>query len=334
LGLEKVVPRGLGRSLFILFVSTVLWTTAPAASGASAAELDSPAVTVYAAGDIADCNLSILKRVLSWWRGADQFIGGYQTANLLSHNAGPVLVLGDLAYPFARQADVSNCIERTWGRFRNRIARVPGNHDAGVFDGARIGWSRHPEGEANRATHARTSYSFAAGAWHIVALDSTLAPLGLRAQEAWLRADLASADEGCILAYWHHPVFSSGRHGDSKSMARAYRLLYEAGASILLAAHDHDYERFAPLAPDGSVDRARGIRNFIVGTGGHKLDKVGSEGRTGSEVFSNTSWGVLKLTLSDGRYEWEFIPVPGHSLRDSGTGRCVDRKRRTGAQRN
>ena len=146
------------------------------------------------------------------------------------------------------------------------------------------------------------------------------------AQLAWLRAELAqNATTKCTLAYWHHPIFSSGPNAGIAGEAgiRAYaqqmfRILYEANADLVMVGHDHLYERFAPQNPDGLLDPVRGIRQFIVGSGGVPLYDFRAP-RVNSEVRLKTH-GVMKLTLSSDRYQWEFLPTSGAG--DSGTTAC------------
>ena len=140
-------------------------------------------------------------------------------------------------------------------------------------------------------------------------------------QGQWLQADLAANTKRCIVAYWHYPRFSSGMHGSYSSLKTFWDALYAAGATIVINGHDHHYERFALQAPDGTADAVGGIRQFVVGTGGAGLYSM-STTLPNSEVRNNTSKGVLKLTLSDGSYTWQFIPVAGASFTDSGSGTC------------
>jgi hypothetical protein len=135
-----------------------------------------------------------------------------------------------------------------------------------------------------------------------------------------LRADLAANSKKCTLAYWHHPRFSSGLHGNTPGVKPLWDALYEAGADVVLSAHDHSYERFAPQKPDGTADPERGIRQFIVGTGGSRLYGF-KDVKPNSEVRYNSTPGVIKLTLGSGSYTWEFIPTEG-TFSDKGTGTC------------
>jgi hypothetical protein len=137
----------------------------------------------------------------------------------------------------------------------------------------------------------------------------------------WLKQDLAANPTACTLAYWHHPLFSSGYHGNRAFMKPTWDALYAANADVVLSGHDHDYERFAPQSPSGARDSARGIREFVVGTGGRELRPFGTI-RPHSQSRNADTFGVLKLTLDPDSYEWKFIPVAGKSFTDSGSGDC------------
>jgi hypothetical protein len=141
------------------------------------------------------------------------------------------------------------------------------------------------------------------------------------AQEQWLRADLAAHPSACTLAYFHHPRFSSGEHGNHTSMQPFWQALYEANADLVLSGHDHDYERFAPQDAQGKADAARGIREFVVGTGGRSHYPTGAA-VANSEVRNSSSYGVLELRLQPGRYSWQFVPVAGQSFTDAGSNAC------------
>ena len=140
-------------------------------------------------------------------------------------------------------------------------------------------------------------------------------------QEAWLRADLAPRTNRCTVAYWHHPLFSTGDVGGSFSTKPLFQALYDAGADLVLVGHSHTYQRWAPLSPDGVVDQARGMRQFVVGTGGRRLHGV-SPSAAGQEVANNDTFGVLRLTLRATSYDWQFVPVAGRTFTDSGSQTC------------
>jgi hypothetical protein len=175
-------------------------------------------------------------------------------------------------------------------------------------------------------------YSYELGSWHIVALNSNCEEVGCGAsspQLRWLKADLAKEDaKSCTLAYFHYPLFSSGKYrpgiGEVKPLWEA---LYAGEADVVLNGHDHNYQRFAPQDPDGKADPQRGIREFVVGTGGRSHYQIG-EPIANSELYNDESYGVLRLTLRPEGYEWRFIPVAGETFTDSGSARCHLRENR------
>lgn len=269
-------------------------------------------IVVYAAGDIADCRK---------FRPADT--GAAQTAALIlgelgRHDKAAVLTLGDHTYPNGKLAEFTDCYAPTWGQFKNRTYPSPGNHEyytkgaTGYYD--YFGDTAGPD--------RRGYYSFTLGKWHVISLNSNLQqPIAQHAQLEWLKADLAQHKTRCTLAYWHHPVFSSGGHGDNPQMQEAWQILAAAGADLVLASHDHEYERFAPMDQHGRLDRARGMRQFVVGTGGATLTPF-SFRRPNSEGGSNSSHGVLKLVLKETGYEWAFLPVTPGGFTDIGASSC------------
>ena len=275
-------------------------------------------VTLVAAGDIA-CDPA-----------SDSFNGGAgttgnchmrATADLIAAaKPDAVLVLGDNQYERGTLSQFKNSFDLSWGRFKSLIRPAVGNHEyltsgaAGYFDyfGARAG------------ERGKGYYSYDVGAWHIVALNSNCGEVGGcgtgSAQEKWLRADLAANPKKCTLAYWHHPRFSSGEHGSNSSMSALWRVLYDAGAEVVLSGHDHDYERFAPQDASGHAD-ARGLRQFVVGTGG-KSHYAFKAVKANSQVRRSDTYGVLNLTLKASSYTWKFMPEAGKSFSDSGSSSC------------
>src|SRR2546422_2426398 len=171
-------------------------------------------------------------------------------------------------------------------------------------------------------------YSFDLGAWHIVVLNSnsTFVPTAVGSpQEVWLKADLAATTKQCVLAMFHHPRFYSttaSSFSPTTSVKPFWDDLYAAHAELILNAHMQDYERFAPQTSAGAADPANGIREIIVGTGGSGLDAPNTLITANSEARISGVYGVLKLTLSDGSYSWQFIPVRGSGPTDSRTGAC------------
>ncbi len=265
-----------------------------------------PPAVLLAAGDVADCEST----------------GDEATAVLLGRTKGTIATLGDNVYENGSAEEFANCYLPSWGRFKQRTRPAPGNHDyrtagaAGYFDyfGTRAGPGR------------RGWYSYDLGAWHLVALNSNCSSAGGcepgSPQQHWLDADLVAHSKKCTLAYWHHARFSSGSHGDDASVDGLFRTLYDRGADVVLVGHDHDYERFDPQDPDGAVDPARGLREFVVGTGGRNHTPLARPPSATSKVRNATTFGVLKLTLSPGRYSWSFLAADPTGFADGGSARC------------
>jgi hypothetical protein len=236
------------------------------------------------------------------------------TARLLDSIGGTVFALGDNAYFSGTAEEYRDCYDRTWGRHKLRTRPVPGNHEY-ESPGAIPYFDYFGP---NAGPHGLGYYSFDLGSWHVVALNSNIPVSAGSAQAAWLRDDLSASRARCTIAYWHHPRFSSGNHGNQEQMRPFWQILHEAGADVVLSAHDHIYERFAPQDPDGFPDAVHGIRQFVVGTGGATPYSFPSV-RPNSEMRIS-AFGVLKLTLSADAYDWEFVPVSGPG--DFGTGVC------------
>jgi hypothetical protein len=232
-----------------------------------------------------------------------------------------VLLLGDNQYWDGSLAQYQAVFDPTWGRLRPLLRPAPGNHEyqtpgaAGYFDyfGATVG---------NRS---EGWYSYDLGTWHVVVLNSNCGAVGGcgpgSPQLRWLAADLAAHPRACTLAYWHHPRFSSGPHGDDATYDAFWRTLYDAGADVVLAGHDHDYERFAPQSPSGTADPEHGIREFVAGTGGRETRPFVTTDLN-SEARNDGDLGVLKIRLRADGYDWEFLPVPGASYTDRGSAGC------------
>lgn len=239
----------------------------------------------------------------------------------LSESASAVLMLGDAQYETGQLAAFMASYDPSWGRLKAITRPVAGNHE--YYFGTAPDYYTYFGGSAGDP--ATGWYSFDAGTWHLIALNSNCGYIGGcdvgSAQEAWLRADLAAHSNQCTLAYWHHPRFSSGQHGQDFSGDGFWRALHDAGADLILSGHDHNYERFAPQTPDSVSDSVGGIREFVVGTGGKDL-RGQSFAPAHSEVFDYSAPGVLKLTLKQGGYDWEFKAIPGESFTDVGSDSC------------
>ena len=217
-------------------------------------------------------------------------------------------MLGDIAYENGSESDFANCFGPSWGKLVPRIKAALGNHEyntSGAVPAIRL-FGLPPNGW----------YSYALGSWHVIVLNSNCGEVGGCGRDSpqarWLEADLAAHPARCTLAYWHHPRFSSGLHGSDVTYAPFWDILARAKADLVLQGHDHDYERFGPL---------KGIRSFVVGTGG-KSHTPTLFPRRGSVVRNSTTFGVLRLTLRPSGYDWKFLPAGGGKFTDAGTARC------------
>jgi hypothetical protein len=259
---------------------------------------------LLAAGDIGDCTSS----------------GDEATAALVGPRQGAVATLGDTVYERGTPAEFARCYAPNWGRFRDRTRPAPGNHDYATKGGA----GYHAFFGAAAGKPGEGWYSYDLGGWHVIVLNSNCGDVPCQAggaQHRWLRADLAAHASRCTLAYWHHPRWSSGLHGSTGAMGDLWSALVDGGADVVLSGHDHDYERFSPLDKDGRVDPERGIRSFVVGTGGRSYYPF-SGTVPGSEKRIGNSFGILVLDLQPAAYRWEFVPVAGGDASDGGTGTC------------
>lgn len=291
----------------IVFVTISLGLSGSRVKSASASRANDQSAILVGAGDVADC--------------AD-LSGAEATAKLLEQIPGIVMVVGDLAYPEGTKEQFANCYDKTWGRLKARTRPAAGNHE---FHSR--GATPYLEYFGSAAGSPQNGYySYELGTWHVVVLNSECAEVGGcnagSRQEKWLRVDLAAHPAACTLAYWHKPLFSSGSaHGNDPLVKPLWQALYDANAEVVVTGHDHDYERFAPQNAEGTADAARGIREFVVGTGGKNHRPFGAI-QPNSEVRNADTFGVLKLTLRPNGYDWQFIPEAGKTFTDSGTGKC------------
>ena len=282
-------------------LAVVLGSIACGSAGPTGPAVRPPSVGTHVlvgAGDIAVCGS----------------VGTDETAGLLDGIDGTVFTTGDNAYFQGSAADFRNCYDPTWGRHKHRTRPAPGNHEYESPGAA-------PYFEyfgANAGPPGLGYYSFSAGAWHIVSLNSNVPAGEGSPQYQWLAQNLAENNPRCLAAMWHHPVFSSSRNGPAPMMRDVWRLLQRYGAEVAVTGHEHAYERFAPMDVGGRAV-PEGIRQFVAGTGGAPLYDF-QMAAPGSEVRIS-AWGVLKLTLGTENYSWQFIAVGG-SVRDSGSGSC------------
>jgi acid phosphatase type 7 len=307
------------------YTVTITVTNQRGDSGTGSVNVDATAPVLLAAGDIGDCG-----------RTSDD-----STAMLLDTMQGIVTPLGDDAYPDGAPADYNNCYAPTWGRQKARTKPVPGNHDydCGLWNTTLPGCTSPAAGYfgyfgAAAGDPSTGYYDYTLGSWLVIVLNTgTDKPVNYQAgspQEQWLRAELASHSQQCVVAMFHHPRFSTVASRDSITYYTAgiWNALYEYGADLVLNGHDHAYQRFAPQRPDGTRDDAFGIREIAAGTGGGEtLYGLSDPPPVGSniEVSNWHTHGILKVTLRDGGYDWKFVPSSGATFTDSGSGTCHGR---------
>jgi len=263
---------------------------------------------VVAAGDIAQCGA----------KPASQSAAAL-TAQLVRPDDALVLTLGDNAYETGAPEEFANCFHPTWGAFKDRIRPAPGNHE--YYTSGAAGYYNYFGDLAG--PDRRGYYSFDHGGWHFISLNGVTDISPLSEQVRWLAADLEKSRHSlCTIAVVHYPAFNSGSaHGSSYSMRPLFEMLHDAGVEMVLSGHEHVYERFAPQNADGTADPVRGVRQFVVGTGGGTLHSFGPP-LPNSEFRHSAGWGVLRLTLGQGTYDWSFVPAGGGPALDSGTARC------------
>jgi hypothetical protein len=196
-------------------------------------------------------------------------------------------------------------------------------------------------------------YSYNLGSWHLISLniECETQPGGctgswIASELEWLKNDLAANHSACTLAYWHQPVFSPTNGiavPEGPTAVGFWQLLYQYGADLVLNGHDHLYGRYRPLDPAGNYDPKKGIREFVVGTGGETLDPIVTVDTTAADPTGNPNfnaenleagtgefWGVMSLTLNKNGYAWDFesaLKDPAQTTgpatySDTGVGSC------------
>jgi len=288
-----------------------------------AAPADAPTggetVTVAAAGDIA-CDPS--SGYYHDGQGDATHCRQAFTADLLVNGGfDAVLALGDEQYTDGQYGKFLASFGPSWGREQPLLHPAVGNHEYGASATA-DGYFDYFNGvgvDSGRAGfRGRGYYSLAYGGWRILVANNHSQ---LDAQAAWMTRELAASSKRCTMAIWHRPYFTSNpRTAPLTKLRPWWKVLYDGRADVVLNGHDHQYERFNRMNPDRAVDTARGLREFVVGTGGTGLEDFPAVPLTCSQMGLK-EWGVLKLTLWPARYKWEFIDVAG-VVRDRGYDKC------------
>jgi acid phosphatase type 7 len=293
-------------------------TPPPADAPAEQVALAGASVMV-GAGDIAECNST-----------GDELTAALVDSIMKADSAAGVedmvFTLGDNAYPNGSANDFARCWAPSWGdtakRIMKRIRPTPGNHEHNTD------WAApYYKYFGDRAGSPRKGYyAYDVGEWRVIALNSVIAvnsaatPEDKKGQEDWLANELKN-NKLCTIAYWHHPRFSSGGHGNDLRIEPLWKLLYEAKVDLALVGHDHHYERFLPQGPNATLDTLRGIPQILVGTGGAHLRGLRPSRSGNSVVRIQGHFGVLKLTLGAGEWRSAFIDTKGRIWDRSG-GKC------------
>lgn len=237
-----------------------------------------------------------------------------RTAKLLQSLPGILILAGDLAYMRGRMEDFKNCFEPDFGTFRSRWRPVPGNHE---YEDNANGYFAY-FGDAAGPTRDGY-YSFRTGPWHVLMLNSE-APAAVNSRQyLWAREELRTNPWRCTMAVWHRPFATSGPNGPTTYMRDMWQLLVDHQAEVVISAHDHFYERFGPM--DAAYQSSeKGVRQFIAGSGGAPLYRA--VGRFPNSERIVEAFGVLKMTLQAGFYDWEFIDASTITLQDRGQAQC------------
>ncbi len=279
---------------------------------------DSQYPTIVAVGDIA-CDPKDAQ--FNNFQGKDVNCHMKATSDLvINSKIAGLLVLGDLQYQDGTIDKFQKSYDPTWGRLKNITYPVPGNHEYNSKNAA--GYYKYFGQRAGDPT--KGYYSFNIGKWRLIALNSNCQYVGgcdiNSPQVKWLKQELTKNPSQCTLAFWHHPRFSSGTHGDDRTYDAFWQVLHKGGVDVILNGHDHTYERFAKINPQGAKDQ-KGMREFVVGTGGVSLYKF-NKNNPNTEARNSNTYGVLQLTLKPDGYDWQFVPENGKTFTDSGSDSC------------
>jgi len=242
-----------------------------------------------------------------------------------------VLLLGDYQYDCSDPADWKESYDLTWGRLDLPIYPIAGNHE--YITGRDAYGDRCPAGNETAepyfdyfgsAAHPETLgyYSFDMGGWHLIGLNSNCDAVGgcgsTSPQTRWLKADMASNTNRCVLAFWHQPLFRGQGTQNGEAFLPWWVVLYEADADVVLNGHVHNYQRYPALDPEGF--RAQlGITQYTVGTGGEDLTDVQPRSIP-APIAWEKEFGYLRMTLRPTAWTAEFVSHEGNVLdRSSGT---------------
>ena len=289
---------------------TITLTPAPADTATPAVTATPSEIDLIGAGEIVQCGEP----------------GAIATAKLLAQFPGAtIFTAGNNIDHLGTPKEFKNCFGPTWGQFKNNIHPAIGQMEYNMKNPPAYAYFDYFGAAAG--TPQQGWYSYDLGGWHIVVLNSECARVGGcetgSPQELWLKADLAAHPTRCSIAVWHSPRFYAALAEGLPAFKDVWQDLYDAGVELVVNAQFHYYARYAPLDPSGQLDEAKGIQEFIVGTGGAIPLAKGSPTCSGNcKVLNNTTFGVLKLTLHPASYDWAFLPEAGKTFTDTGTAQC------------
>jgi Concanavalin A-like lectin/glucanases superfamily len=280
---------------------------------------------VFAAGSISSC--------------FDSGAGRVAAAVLSTVPDALLQTLGNHAYENGSASEFANCYAPTYGVAKARTRPAVGNHDNYALP-AGAGYRNYFSAQLaalgpTASDPTKLYYSYDLGAWHIVVLNDTCLVSGSggtpgcdeAAQEQWLRNDLSTHPNDCVLGIANRPRWSSDNNQSRTDHGVYWDIFHQYGVDLVLAGAAHHYERFAPMDPSGNLDLTYGIRQIISGHGGYGSNSIVNL-MPNSEVYDDTSYGALKLTLHSGSYDWQFMPIAdnvdpgGGSFTDSGSNNC------------
>jgi hypothetical protein len=278
------------------------------------------------AGDICKHNFGLIDYTSNCKKTGDL------VRSLLAANKGAqVQTLGDNVNNdggvYSYTAEYANLYGPNWGSFLNVTHAVMGNHDT-YPPGGDAAYFSYFGAAAGPKPGGYYSYNVGSS-WHIIVLNAECSEgsgcTATSPQTNWLASDLAANTKPCVMAVWHQPRFTSGRHTNDTTYVPWWNLLYQYKADLVMNGHNHNYERFNPINPSEQAD-PNGIREFVIGTGGAPGDgyTYASHPLQPNEVVRNQTvqYGVLKMTLSASSYSWTWLPAAGSTFTDSGSANC------------
>jgi hypothetical protein len=252
--------------------------------------------TYFIIGDTGDCILE------------GSALVGKALRNQPDWQEATLIETGDLSYQVATRERLLACHEPHFSGFSRRLA-VPGNHDWADQGGA--GFFATFPGDIPRQETLN-------GRWKLLMLNSNLREQAQEQQLDWLDKTLAANRDQCLIAAWHHPRWSSGKHGDNRFVQPLWERL-QGRVTFSLHGHDHHFEVLPAIDRSGQPTPV-GVPSFIVGNSGAVLYSAGL-GPNRSRHAHYGQWGFMRLELDGSHYSWQAINTDGKVI-DHGEGEC------------